>query len=219
MENNKPRVAVILSGCGVFDGSEIHEAVLTLLAIDRQGAEYVCYAPNTDQAHVINHLSGEEAPETRNVLVESARIARGNIKDLNDFDAADFDAAIFPGGFGGAKNLCSFAFDGPDCSVNDDVRNAVKGLVEAGKPIGALCITPVVMAKLLDGVNVTIGQDADTAQAITKMGATHSITSHGEVAVDKKYKLATSPCYMLDATISQIAEGADNTVRAVLEMI
>jgi len=193
--------------------------VLTLLALDRQGAEYACYAPNVDQAHVINHLSGEEAPESRNVLVESARIARGNITDLNDFKVSDVDAAIFPGGFGGAKNLCSFAFDGSECSVNDDVGRTVKDMVKAGKPIGALCITPVVMAKLLDGANVTIGDDAATAQAITDMGASHSVATHGEVVVDEKYKLATSPCYMLDATITQIAEGADNTVRAVLAMI
>ncbi len=219
MDHDKPKVAVILSGCGVFDGCEIHEAVLTLLSLDRQGAEYVCYAPNIDQAHVINHITGEESPETRNVLVESARIARGNITDLSDFDVSDVDAAIFPGGFGGAKNLCSFAFDGPECSVNDDVRRVVKDLVKAGKPIGALCITPVFMAKLLDGVNVTIGQDAETAQSIAKMGAKHSATTHCEVVVDDKYKLATSPCYMLDATISQIDEGTDNTVRAVLGMI
>ncbi|MEE8393314.1 MAG: isoprenoid biosynthesis glyoxalase ElbB [Rhodospirillales bacterium] len=219
MNGSKPKIAVVLSGCGVFDGSEIHESVLTLLALDRQGAQYQCYAPDADQAHVINHLTGEEADETRNVLTEAARIARGEIKDIKELDASAVDAAIFPGGFGAAKNLCSFAFDGADCTVNPDVERAVRDLVAANKPIGALCITPAMMAKLLDGAEVTIGDDPDTAEAIVKMGGTHKTTTHGEVVVDRKYKLATSPCYMLDATISQIAEGADNTVRTVLGMI
>lgn len=219
MTDDKPRVAVVLSGCGVFDGAEIHESVMTLLALDRQGAAYECFAPDVDQAHVVNHLSGEESGETRNVLVESARIARGAIKPLADLDMAAFDAVVFPGGFGVAKNLCSFAFDGPDCSVNADAARVVKDAVGAGKPIGALCIAPALMAKVLEGAEVTIGQDEGTAGAIGAMGGTHKKTLHGEVVVDERYKLVTTPCYMLESTVGQIADGATNAVEAVLGLI
>ncbi len=219
MANAKPTIAVVLSGCGVFDGAEIHESVLTLLALDRQGAAYQCFAPDVDQAHVINHVSGDEMAETRNVLTESARIARGEIKDLGEFDAGAVDAIIFPGGFGAAKNLCTFAFDGPDCQVNDDVLRAVRAMVDANKPIGALCIAPALMAKVLEGAEVTIGQDAGTARAIESMGGRHKTAKHGEVVVDSALKLVTSPCYMLDSSISQIADGAENTVKAILDLV
>lgn len=216
--NRKPKVAVVLSGCGVYDGAEIHESVLTLLAIDRHGGEYQCFAPDIPQAHVIDHRTGKETGESRNVLTESARIARGNIEDLASFRAADFDALVFPGGFGAAKNLSSFAFDGPDCTVQKDVVAAIEAMRAAGKPIGALCISPAIMAKVMGGVELTIGSDATTAAALGKMGAHHKTTGHGEVVIDRKARLATTPCYMLDAHIAQIAEGADNVVRAVLEM-
>ncbi len=219
MTDAKPKVAVVLSGCGVFDGAEIHESVLTLLALDRHGADYECYAPNVDQAHVINHLSGEETAETRNVLVESARIARGDIKDLKDFDAGAVDVVIFPGGFGAAKNLCTFAFDGSECSVNADVERVVRDMAAAKKPIGALCISPALVARILDGAQVTIGQDAETAKAIEKMGGIHKLATHGEVVVDTARGLVTTPCYMLDSTISQVADGAENAVKAVLGLV
>jgi enhancing lycopene biosynthesis protein 2 len=212
------KIAVVLSGSGVYDGSEIHEAALTLLAIDRNGAKYECFAPDVEQAHVINHLTGQEMPEKRNVLVESARIARGKIRPLSEYKAKDFDAIIFPGGFGAAKNLCTFAFDGADCTINADVENAVKATIGAGKPVGALCIAPVIVAKLLEGVNVTIGSDKGTINAIETMGGSHTETTHGEVVVDQKYKLVTTPCYMLDATIGQIADGAENVVKKILEI-
>jgi enhancing lycopene biosynthesis protein 2 len=216
----KPKFAVVLSGCGVYDGSEIHEAVLTLLAIDRQGGVYQCFAPDRAQMHVVNHLTGDVAGESRNVLVESARIARGQIKALTEFKPADFDALVFPGGFGAAKNLCTFAVDGPDCSVDPATEDAVKAMAAAGKPIGALCIAPALMARVLGGgVDVTIGDDAGTAQAVEKMGGRHKIAGHGQVVVDTGRKLATSPCYMLEASISQIAEGAENTVRALLTLM
>lgn len=215
---SKPNVAVVLSGCGVYDGSEIHEAVLTLLALDRNGAAYQCFAPDVPQHHVIDHTTGQPTAETRNVLVESARIARGKIKDLKAFDAAAFDAVVFPGGFGAAKNLSSFAFDGPDCTVNPDVERAIQAMRRAGKPIGALCISPAVMAKVLGGVELTIGSDAGTAAALERMGARHRTATHGEVVVDRAARLATTPCYMLDATIGQIADGADAVVKAVLEL-
>ncbi len=213
------KFAVILSGNGVFDGAEIHEATLTLYAIARQGAVYEIFAPDVPQHHVINHITGQEMDETRNVLVESARIARGKIRALSEFSARDFDGLILPGGFGAAKNLSTFAFDGADCRVNPDVERAIKDMASMGKPIGALCISPVILAKVLDGVEVTIGQDDETAGAIVNMGATHSKTSHGEVVVDQKRKVVTTPCYMLDARIDQIGEGAENAVKAMIKLM
>jgi enhancing lycopene biosynthesis protein 2 len=211
------KFAVILSGCGVFDGAEIHEATLTLLAIAQQGASYEIFAPDIEQYHVINHLTNKEMPETRNVLVESARIARGKIKPLSQFRASDFDAIIFPGGFGAAKNLSTIAFDGPNAKVNPEVEAAVKAMHKAGKPIGALCIAPAMIARILGQVEVTIGNDPGTAGAIEKMGGKHIKATHGEVIVDKKNKVFTTPCYMLDATIVQIYEGVMNIVREMLK--
>ncbi|MBF0561674.1 MAG: isoprenoid biosynthesis glyoxalase ElbB [Alphaproteobacteria bacterium] len=214
----KLRIAVGLSGCGVYDGSEIHEAVLTLLAIDRNGASYQCFAPDIPQVQVVNHLTGKASQETRNVLVESARIARGSIKDLREYRAADFDGLIFPGGFGAAKNLSSFAFDGSDCTVNDAVAHAIRDTKAAGKPIGALCIAPAVVAKVLGRVDLTIGSDPGTAAALEAMGAHHRKAGHGEVVVDRAAKVVTTPCYMLDSTISQIAQGAEAVVKALLTL-
>ncbi|HEY0834864.1 MAG TPA: isoprenoid biosynthesis glyoxalase ElbB [Azospirillum sp.] len=220
MADKTLRFGVVLSGCGVYDGAEIHEAVCTLLAIDRAGAEAICYAPNVDQAHVVDHLTGQEMAQTRNVLVESARIARGRIHDLATFTADDVDVLIFPGGFGAAKNLSTFAFQGPDCTVNPDVERAVRAVKAAGKPIGALCIAPAILAKLLggEGVELTIGSDAGTAQALESLGAKHRTTTHCEIVVDRDHKVVTSPCYMLDATVSQIATGAENTVKALIQL-
>ena len=212
------KIAVVLAGCGVYDGAEIHESTLTMLAIAQQGAEYQCFAPDVDQAHVVNHLNGEEMDEKRNVLVEAARIARGNIKPLTEYKATDYDAIVFPGGFGAAKNLCTFAFDGPDCTVNKDVEEAIRSTVVAEKPVGALCISPALIAKVLGDVKVTIGQDQGTSEAIETLGASHVKTSHGEIVVDEKYKVITTPCYMLDANIGQIAEGANNVIAKVLEI-
>jgi len=212
------KIAVVLAGCGVYDGAEIHEATLTMLAISQQGASYQCFAPDIDQAHVVNHFTGQEMNESRNVLVESARIARGNIKALSEYSPADYDAIIFPGGFGVAKNLCTFAFDGPECSVNPEVEKAIRSTVVAEKPVGALCISPALIARVLVDVEVTIGQDKGTAEGIEAMGARHVQTTHGEIVVDQKYKVITTPCYMLDATISQIANGANNVVAKLLEL-
>jgi enhancing lycopene biosynthesis protein 2 len=211
------KFAVVLSGCGVFDGAEIHEATLTMLAVMQQGAGYEIFAPDILQHHVINHITGEEMPEKRNVLIESARIARGQIKDLKDYDPNNFDALIFPGGFGAAKNLCDFAFKGADCTVNPDVEKAILKTAGKNKPIGALCISPVIFARIFGDVEVTIGQDSGTAEAVEKMGATHTITNHGEVIIDEKNNLFTTPCYMLDATILDIAKGASNIVKAMME--
>jgi enhancing lycopene biosynthesis protein 2 len=213
------KFAVILAGCGVFDGSEIHEAVSVLLAIDRAGCEYECFAPDVNQYHVVNHLTGKVEKEVRNVLVESARIARGNVKKLELFNPGKFDALVFPGGFGVAKNLCTFAIDGPDCLVNPETENAILKGHKAGLPIGALCISPVLLAKVLGKSTVTIGNDSDTASAIENMGADHQITSGSEIVIDKENKIITSPCYMLNSPISVIAQGAENVIKALLQMM
>ena len=213
------KFAVILSGSGVYDGAEIHEAVLAMLAINQQGGTYEVFAPNIDQHHVVNHLTGEEMPETRNVLVESARIARGNIKDLKDFVAEDFDALLLPGGFGVAKNLCNFAIKGSECDVNPEVEKAIKAMHGSGKPIGALCISPVIISKVLDGAEVTIGQDQQTIEGIKQMGGTHIVATHEEVVEDVKNNIFTTPCYMLDASIEQIYIGATKVVSLMLEKL
>ena len=168
------KVLVILSGCGVYDGSEIHEAVITLVALSTAGASVTCAAPNKNQMHVINHASGEEMTETRNVMVEAARISRGNIADLSDVNAGDFDAVFLPGGFGAAKNLCTFAVDGPDCSIDSDVQRVLQAFHSAGKPVGAVCIAPAVVVKALGAVTVTIGTDEGTASGLTAMGGSHA---------------------------------------------
>jgi len=217
------KVGVILSGCGVYDGSEIHEAVITLLALDRAGAEAVCMAPNIDQMHVINHLSGSPAEgETRNVLVESARIARGNIKDIAEISADDFDALILPGGFGAAKTLCDFAVNGPDCNVNPEVARLVKETVAAQKPLAAVCIAPALLAKVLGPINspaLTIGSDAGTAGAVNKMGARHIDCPVKEAVVDRDNKIVTSPAYMLAGSIGEAAAGIEKTVQELIGMI
>ncbi|HON18505.1 MAG TPA: isoprenoid biosynthesis glyoxalase ElbB [Salinivirgaceae bacterium] len=212
------KFAVILAGCGVYDGAEIHESVLTLLAIDELGCQYELFAPDIAQLHVVNHLTGKSTDEKRNVLVESARIARGKIKNLLEYKPNDFDGIIFPGGFGVAKNLFSFAIDGIDCTVNPIVEKAIKDTHRAAKPIGALCISPVLIAKVIGNVEITIGNDPGTAEAVKAMGAKHKETKHGEIVVDAKNKVVTTPCYMLQSTISQIYKGAYNLVEAMIKL-
>jgi enhancing lycopene biosynthesis protein 2 len=213
------KIAIILAGSGVYDGSEIHETVMTMYAVMQQGAEYQLFAPDKKQHHVINHLTGDEMNEERNILVESARIARGDIKKLSELDMKDYNALMIPGGFGVAKNLSDFAFKGADGSADPTLEKIVKQTVELKKPIGAICISPAVIAQILDNAEVTIGQDPDTAKAIEAMGGRHKNTNHGEVVLDQKYKLATTPCYMLESNILQIAEGAKNITKAVFDMM
>lgn len=214
---DKKKFAVVLAGCGVYDGAEIHEATLAMLAIMRQGGDYQCFAPDIPQHHVINHLSGEEMKESRNVLVESARIARGDIKPLHEFDGTMFDALLFPGGFGAAKNLSTVAFDGPSTRINPDVEKAVRQMLALKKPIGAMCIAPAFIAKIVGDVNVTIGTDEGTIKAIEAMGATHIVTNHGDVVVDEEHLVFSTPCYMLDASILDIDDGAHNLIDAMLQ--
>jgi len=213
------KFAVILSGCGVFDGAEIHEATLSLLAIAKKGCSYEIFAPDVVQYHVVNHLSGDEMEESRNVLVESARIARGKIHDLKEFDPASYDGLLFPGGFGAAKNLSTWAFEGADAAVLPEVELAIKGMLALKKPVGALCISPVILAKILGEVHLTIGDDEGTIDALESLGTKHVYTTHGEVVVDPDHNLVTTPCYMLDANIVQIAEGADNVVDAMIKLM
>ena len=213
------KIAVILSGCGVYDGAEIHESVITLLRLDQRGAKVQCFAPNIAQLHVINHLTGEEMPESRNVLVESARIARGQIKDIREAKVEDFDALIVPGGFGAAKNLSTFATEGAACTVQADVLALAEAFAEAGKPIGLMCISPAIAAKIYGpGVTCTIGKDADTAAVVSKMGANHEECEVSEIVEDKARKLVSTPAYMLAQSISEAASGINKMVDRVLEL-
>ena len=213
------KVAVVLAGCGVFDGAEIHEAVMTLYAIDRTGGTYQVFAPNVKQHHVINHITGEAMNEARNVLTEAARIARGKIKALTEYRVADFDALIFPGGFGVAKNLCTYAVDGTDCHVDRVVEAAIRDTHKAGKPIAALCISPVLITRVLGNVTVTIGNDPSTAKDIAAMGGRHEVKRHGEVSVDIKNRIVTTPAYMLNACLTDIARDAEEVIKAIMEMV
>lgn len=214
------KVAVILSGCGVYDGSEIYESVITLLRLDQRGAKVQCFAPNIAQLHVINHLTGEEMPESRNVLTESARLARGEIKDLRELDTEQFDALIMPGGFGAAKNLSDFASQGADCKVLPDVLSAAQAFAQAGKPVGMMCIAPTMAAQIFGpGVVCTLGHDDDPAAAAARsMGAEHQPCEVSEITEDTKHKLVTTPAYMLAQSISEAASGIYKLVDRVLEL-
>ena len=219
-----PKVGVVLSGCGVNDGAEINESVITMLALDRAGAEMVLMAPNIDQLHVINHATGEEMEgEARNVLVESARIARGEIMDIVDVTSEDIDALIFPGGFGVAKNLCDYAMAGSDCSVNPDVFRLVSEVHSAEKPIGVICISPAMMGKVMEKmgekVSLTIGNDEQTANDLTTMGAKHVTCPVQEIVVDKDKKVVSTPAYMLAGRISEAADGIEKLVKEVIDLI
>ncbi len=214
------KVAIILSGCGVFDGSEIHEAVITMLSVEQQGAEYQCFAPNVAQLHVVNHLTGEVAEnETRNVLVESARIARGEINDVATLNVEDFDALLLPGGFGAAKNLCNFAIKGGDASMNPDVQSACQAFAKAGKPAGYICISPAMIPMVYgSGAKTTIGTDADTAAGVKALGGEHVNCQVSDVVIDEERKVVSTPAYMLAGNISEAATGIAKLVEATLDM-
>ena len=214
------KVAVVLAGCGFYDGAEINEAVLTLLCLEQQGATYQCFAPDVQQMHVINHLTGEPvAGESRNVLVEAARIARGKIQDVRQARVDAFDALLVPGGFGAAKNLSNFAVAGAAMVVQPDFLKLARAFHEAGKPIGLICIAPVMAAAICgEGVRCTIGNDADTAAAITAMGAEHLQCPVSEARVDVARKLVTTPAYMLAGGVSEAYSGISECVKAVLAL-
>jgi enhancing lycopene biosynthesis protein 2 len=215
------KIGVILSGCGVYDGAEIHEAVLTLLYLDLAGAQAVCFAPDIEQHHVINHLTGNVVEnETRNVLVESARIARGQITDLKEIDSFDLDGLIFPGGFGAAKNLCDYAIKGVECEVIPEVAHVINSFHLEGKPIGFMCITPVIAARLFDDekIELTIGNETQTAADIEAMGAVHVDTPVDSIVVSSRGKIVSTPAYMLGPSISDVAKGIEALVNKVLEL-
>ncbi len=213
------KVAVILSGCGVYDGAEIHESVLTLLALERAGASYKCFAPNINQLHVVNHLTGEvDENDTRNVLTEAARITRGAIEDVKSLNVNEFDILMLPGGFGAAKNLCTFAIEGENSQVNQDVLTVCKAFADANKVAGYACIAPAIIPTVYpNGVKLTIGNDADTAKAIEAMGGSHIVTSVEEVVEDERYKVFSTPAYMLANNILGAATSIDNLVNRILK--
>ncbi len=212
-------VGVVLSGCGVFDGTEIHESVLTMLALDRAGARVLFFASDKPQLHVINHFTGEELTEQRNVLVESARIARGWVKPLSSANSDLLDALIVPGGFGAAKNLSDFAIKGSECTIDPDLTQLTQAMHKSGKPIGFMCISPVMLPKLLGKpIRLTIGNDPDTIDAIEVMGGEHVICPADDVVVDEENKVVTTPAYMLAGSISEAAKGIDKLVAKVLDL-
>jgi len=218
-----PKVGLVLSGCGVYDGAEIHESVITMLALDRAGAEKVLMAPDIDQLHVVNHLDGKEMEGGRNVLVESARIARGEIKSISEVNENELDALIFPGGFGVAKNLSDYAMSGAGCTVNPEIARLTKAVHKAGKPIGVMCIAPTMLAKILDknniSANLTIGSDENTATDINKMGSQHVTCPVDEIVVDKKFKIVSTPAYMEAKNMAEAAEGIEKLVSEILKMV
>lgn len=214
------KIGVVLSGCGVYDGSEIHEAVFTLLAIDRNGGEAICMAPSMEFREV-NHFTSQETGATRNALVEAARIARGKIRDIREVKAADLDAVIFPGGYGAAKNLCTFAEKGAAATIHHEVARLIREMAAAKKPIGAICIAPALIAATLGRdyrPKVTIGTDAGTAAAIAETGSEHISCPVTEFVVDRENRIVSTPAYMLANRISEAAEGIEKAVKAVIEM-
>lgn len=207
-----------------MDGSEIHEAVLTMLSLDRAGAELICAAPASDQFHVVNHCTNAvQAGEIRNMLIEAGRISRGNIRDLAGVSAADADAVFFPGGFGAAKNLCSFARDGATCSVHPQAGRIIREMLDARKPIGALCIAPVLIARVAGAigrrVQVTIGNDPEVAAAIEAMGAVHVPCPVDRAVIDEDHRVVTAPAYMLAQNISAVAASAEAAVTAIAGLL
>ncbi|MBN2243118.1 MAG: isoprenoid biosynthesis glyoxalase ElbB [Acidobacteria bacterium] len=218
---SRKKIGVLLAGCGVKDGSEIHEATLTLYFLSKHEAEAVCIAPDKAQADVVNHVTGEAAGETRNVLVEAARIARGNIRDVGTVTSDEIDGIIIPGGFGAAKNLTDFASKGADCSADENVSRLLQSMFEKKKPIGALCIAPTLLARLFGrsrAVEITIGSDAATASSLEKMGAKHRTAKVDEIVVDRENRLVTTPCYMLAESIKEVGDGVEKLVSEILKM-
>lgn len=213
------KVGVLLSGCGVFDGSEVHEATLTLFFLDRAGADIICMAPDCEQLEVIDHLKGAPSQEERNVLVESSRIARGEIRDMAEVTAGDLDALIVPGGFGAAKNLCDFAISGADCTVHAEVERLITEMHGAKKPMGFICIAPVLAARILEPSlpELTIGSDEGTAAAIEAMGGRHVVSAVEDIVIDSRNNIVSTPAYMLGPSISRVALGIEKLVDAVLD--
>lgn len=225
------KIGVLLSGCGVYDGAEIQESILTLLAIKEAGAEYVCIGVDKEQHHVINHLTGEEISENRNMLTEAARIARGEIKNIREIDPADIDALVIPGGFGSAKNFTTWAFDGPNANIMPEVKLLIVNMINIGKPLCVLCVSPVVVAKALEDsqtkVKMTIGTSKEKSpyeitafdQGLCSLGVKTEEKNIQEVCVDEENKIVTAPCYMMEADILQIRNNIKKAVDTTLALI
>ena len=212
-------IAMVLAGSGVKDGSEIHEATLALYFLERLGATVQCYAPNREQVHVINHLTDDTQPTSRHILEESARIARGNVKPVDTLDVTTYDAIIFPGGFGAAKNLCDYAFKGAECSVAPDIAPLITQAHTLKKVLGFMCIAPVIAAKLIPGVTVTVGQECDTAQHIEQLGGIHQISNVDDAIWDDHNKVASTAAYMLGSSIKEVATGIEAFCELVYQHI
>jgi len=225
------KIAVLLAGCGVYDGSEIHEAVFSMLAIAENGGEYQCIAPNVNQAHVVNHITGEAMNETRNVLVESARIARGNVLDVDTVSASDFDAIVIPGGFGPAKNITNWAFEGPNGTINFSIKNLIQNMTKAGKPVVALCFSPVVLAKAYQGSGIspllTLGTDAEPSPydiigsnaGLQSVGSRTENKSIREICYDEENKIITAPCYMMEVGIAEVRTNSKMAIDKLFEIL
>jgi enhancing lycopene biosynthesis protein 2 len=224
-------IGVLLSGCGVYDGAEIQESVLTLLAIEEIGAKALCISVDAPQHHVVNHLTGEEMAESRNMMVEAARIARGTVKNINDVDPIDIDGLVIPGGFGSAKNFTKWAFDGPDGAILPQVKLLLVNLVNVGKPIAPLCVSPVVLAKALEGSNyspsMTIGTDFEPTpydidgfiSGLEKVGTSAEKKTIREIQIDRKNNIITAPCYMQEASILDVRKNIRSAVEALRDLV
>lgn len=219
--NKNPHFAVVLSGCGRADGSEIHEAVFALLCIENMGCTYQCFAPNIKQAAVINHLNNEPLNETRNVLVESARIARGDILDLKEFKADDFDAIVFPGGLGAVTNWCDFAQKGTDCDINSGIYRVIRECYDKRLVIGAMCIAPAMVAMALADkkIRFTLGAGGKTAQKLEQLGVIHEEVGVTDVCIDKQNRICTTPAYMLATNMTDVCQGAQNLIGAMCQLL
>ena len=224
------KIGVLLSGNGVYDGSEIHEAVSTLIALDKLGVEAVCMAPDIPQHHVVNHITGDEMDESRNVLVESARIARGAISPLSEVTAESIDGLVMPGGFGAAKNLSSWAFNGPEAAVESETKRLIQAMVQAKKPIASLCVSPVVIARALQDSGIKTKLTLGTTEAsspydiegfhagVASVGVEPVVCALGDIVVDEENLIVTSPCYMMDASVSQIYDGIYKACEALVNL-
>ena len=217
------KIGVCLSGCGVNDGSEIHESVITALALDRAGADIIYTAPNVIQTKVVDHYSGNEMNESRNVFVESARIARGDITDIEELTSDDMDGLIFPGGFGAALNLCDFAIKGSNCDIHPEVNRIIQEIMQANKPLGFICIAPALFARAVKNADksfrITIGNDTSTVDQIAKMGSQHKISDVDDFIIDEENKIVSTPAYMLAGRISEAATGIEKLVQKILSLV
>ncbi len=215
-----PKFAIILSGCGRSDGSEIHETVTAMLAIAEDGCEYDCYAPNIDQSAVINGITSEKMEEKRNVMIESARLARGEIKDINELNLGEYDCILFPGGLGAVTNWCNYAKAGMACEVESSISRVMEEAHKEKKVIGAMCIAPVVVARVLGkyGITVTIGNDRSVAKSVESVGAHQKNTEVEKACIDEENRIVTTPAYMLAKNIVEVSKGAKSLVRAMIEL-